>query len=395
MAGIKKVTGARGVRYIVRYYDGSGAQRQKAFKSLELAKAHVRVEEGRAAAGDTYDVNAAKAPFGPIVEEWLKLKVFGKQRTEIGYRSLYSNQLKDTFGTMPVGRITKATIRAWISERIASGVGAGTVRNSYATVLRPALAHAVDAGYLRSNPATGIKLPTSEHVEMSFLSARQLRLLAECIGPHYSTLIKFDGLTGLRAGEIAGLRVGNLDLMRRTVRVVESASFVPGKGLTYTTPKTKTSIRTVPIPAPLIDELMALVAPRATDPEAFVFVTPQGKPIDHGSFMRRHFRPAVTKAVTKVEEMVEKAKAEGVEPAISTFPSGLRFHDLRHSAAAMMIDSTSNAHAVSKRLGHASITTTYDRYGHLFPAADESITRGLEDAWAEAEAALKTEAKAS
>lgn len=391
MASITKATRQKGVVYVARWYDANRVQQTKTFPLREQAVRHVRAEEARAAAGDAFDTKAGRAPFGPIAGEWLASKAFGKPRTREGYESLLNTHISPTFGSTPVNRITKADIQSWVNKLSAEGVGAGTIRNALRTVLKPALDFAVDHSYIRSNPVlkagsrkSGIDLPKSERVEMCFLDAKQLRLLAECIDPHYSTLVLFAGFTGLRSGEIEALRVGRLDLMRRTVRVKESVSVVNGKGLTYGPTKTYAE-RSVPVPSFLVDPLMSLVAPRASNPQAFVFTTPTGGALRHGTFMRHVFKPAVEKAVAKVEEMVKRAKAEGVEPDIATFPAALRFHDLRHSAAALMIDSNANPYAVSKRLGHSSIEVTYGTYGHRFPHADEVITKGLEDAWAATE----------
>lgn len=94
-----------------------------------------------------------------------------------------------------------------------------------------------------------------------------------------------------------------------------------------------------------------------------MFVSPEGRsarPLNHGNFYRRHFRPAVLEALPEHLQ-------------------GLRFRDLRHTCASFMInDPNANPLLISKRLGHSSIAVTYDRYGHVFPSNDELVTEGLE-----------------
>ena len=147
----------------------------------------------------------------------------------------------------------------------------------------------------------------------------------------------------------------------------ESASDLNGV-LTYGTPKTKTSRRDVPLPAQLVEPLAELTAPYATDKEAFVFRSPDGGALRHGNFYNRHYRPAVVRLVES-----------------GSFPSELeplRFHDLRHTAAAMMINlAGADPYNIMRRLGHSSISVTFDTYGHLFPDRQEEITKGLEAAW--------------
>ncbi len=131
-----------------------------------------------------------------------------------------------------------------------------------------------------------------------------------------------------------------------------------GHGLVYGPTKTYER-RSVPIPRAMCDELGAYLATRPADPEAFVFTAPDGGPLRHHNFYARHFRPAVVAA---------------------RLPERMRFHDLRHTCAALLINAEPPAHpvAVMKRLGHSSITVTYDTYGHLFPALEEALTDSLD-----------------
>jgi integrase len=95
--------------------------------------------------------------------------------------------------------------------------------------------------------------------------------------------------------------------------------------------------------------------------DALVFPGPRGGPLRHGNFYRRHFRPAV-------EEALPHKRA-------------LRFHDLRHTAASLLIAQGAHPKLIQARLGHASITTTLDRYGHLFPSVEEALAEKLDNAY--------------
>ena len=194
---------------------------------------------------------------------------------------------------------------------------------------------------------------------MVFLTLDQVNALATAMRqPEYGLLVRFVALTGLRAGEIGALRIGRLDLLRGRVDVVEAVSEVTGRGLVYGPTKTFER-RTVPIPRTMCDELGPYLATRPKDSNAFVFAAPDGGPLRHHNFYTRHFKPAVT---------------------IARLPARTRFHDLRHTCAALLINADPPAHplAVMKRLGHSSITVTYDTYGHLFPALEEALTDSLD-----------------
>ena len=89
-----------------------------------------------------------------------------------------------------------------------------------------------------------------------------------------------------------------------------------------------------------------------------MFISPEGGTLNHKNFYRRHFKPAVT--------------AAGLAPET-------RFHDLRHTCAALCIELGAHPKAIQERLGHSSITVTLDRYGHLFPKLDEALTGRLDE----------------
>ena len=89
-----------------------------------------------------------------------------------------------------------------------------------------------------------------------------------------------------------------------------------------------------------------------------MFTSPEGSTLNHKNFYRRHFKPAVTAA---------------------GLPAETRFHDLRHTCAALCIALGAHPKAIQERLGHSSITVTLDRYGHLFPKLDETLTKRLDD----------------
>jgi integrase len=98
-----------------------------------------------------------------------------------------------------------------------------------------------------------------------------------------------------------------------------------------------------------------------------VFTAAEGGPVRHRNFSRRHFRPAVA-----------KLDAQG------HFPAGLRWHDLRHTCAALLIANGGHMEEVKDNLGHASIRTTSDRYAHLFPRARAELADGLDATFADA-----------
>ena len=163
--------------------------------------------------------------------------------------------------------------------------------------------------------------------------------------------------TGLRFGELGALRVDRLDMLKRSLRVVENLSEVQGH-LAVGPVKSKASRRTVTMPAFLVERLASHIATYPDD-SGFVFSAPAGGPIRRTNFRRRHWLPAVR----------------------STVGESVRFHDLRHSHAALLIAEGIHPKVIQERLGHASIKTTLDTYGHLFEGLDAEAADALDDAF--------------
>ena len=168
--------------------------------------------------------------------------------------------------------------------------------------------------------------------------------------------MRFAAYTGLRPCELVALRVGRLDLLRGAVRVAEAAPEVAGR-LEWGGLKTHEA-RTVRLPRFLCDELGAYLASRPHDPEYLVFTTPLGGPLRESKFVPGYFKPA--------------ARAAGLPPT-------LRFYDLRHTAASLLIREGASIKAAQKHLGHATASITLDTYGHLFPDELDELARHLED----------------
>ncbi len=119
----------------------------------------------------------------------------------------------------------------------------------------------------------------------------------------------------------------------------------------------------MPLPRFLCEQLAAYLAERPHGPDVLVFTAPQGGPLPEQKFVAGIFKPAVAQA---------------------GLPWRLRFHDLRHTCASLLIAHGASVKAVRVQLGHASATVTLDRYGHLFPDELQRLADRLQDAYADA-----------
>lgn len=332
----------------------------------DLWLATVAADRSRGRLGD---VRLSQRLFKEWADEWLA-GLHVKPKTLVGYESSLRNHVLPVFAERPVGRISYRDAKQFVSGLAAKDLAPGTIGEAR-KILRLVLQEALRADAISRNPADGLRVPRGERQEMVFLTPDQVFALAREVAnpprparhpqqqwPAYGLLVRFAAFTGLRAGEIGALRIGRMDPDGRWVEVAESAEEVRGE-LIYGPPKTY-SRRRVEIPDGLATELSQHMAGREAISDAFVFTAPNGGPLRHSTFYSRHYRPAVARA--------------DLDPRT-------RFHDLRHTAAAMMIAQGAHLLVVKERLGHSSIAVTADRYGHMYPSLSAALTSQLGDVY--------------
>jgi integrase len=250
MGSIQRVNRSKPWR--ARYWGPDGRQHSKSFPRKVDAERWLKVSEAESLTGRWVDPTAGDKPFGPYAEEWIAVKrsMVG-ETTATNTESLLRARVLPEFGAKRLKQITAADIRKWMAAMTEKGLAPSTVY-SYRRVLGQILEQAVDDGLLVSNPAKKAKAPTVRPRRQLFLSAEEVRVLADECGD-FSTLVWFLGWSGLRFGEAAALRVGRVDPSRRRIRVEEAAVEVGGR-LVFGTPKSDEA-RTVIVPRFVIDEI--------------------------------------------------------------------------------------------------------------------------------------------
>ena len=337
-----------------RYRDPVGVQRTRTFERRSEATAFLATVETDIRRGDWVNPTLTRVQVEDWAREWQGTIVHLEPNTVAWYDVMLRVHVLPAFGDTAVGAIDQAAVRRFVASLRANGKSSRTVKGAYQT-LRHVLATAQGSGAIRVNPCDGVKLPRAVNREMMFLTAEQVIDLSAAMQAPYGTLVTFAAYSGLRAGEIGGLRVGRLDLLRGSVDVAEALKDTAGH--LHFGPTKNHERRTVRLPRFLCDLLGAYMADRPNSASDLVFTSPRGAPLRHNAFYRRQFKPAVVAA---------------------GLPSALRFHDLRHTCAALLIAQGAHPRAIMERLGHSSITVTIDTYGHLFPALDEALSEGLE-----------------
>jgi integrase len=180
----------------------------------------------------------------------------------------------------------------------------------------------------------------------------------------YRVLVLTAAYTGARASELYALRRKDIDVLHGRIYIRDAIKGWENGAPIFGVPK-NSKPRPVSLPQFLRDALVDHLSgpiPSGSGPEAFVFTNGEGRPIYHVPFMRNHWRPAVKRA-------------------LSAELHGLRFHDLRHTAASLLIAQGANPKQIQERLGHASITLTLGTYGHLLDGHDDALLAGMDAAW--------------
>ncbi len=302
------------------------------------------------ARGEWLDPTLARIPFGEWSTRWLATQGHLKPSTRDRYERILAIMVLPTWSTIRLSGITHAEVAGWVTGLTVAGYAASTVRQAH-RVLSLALALAVRDGRLLRNAADGVRLPRSAKGDKMFLTHDEVARLAEAAGSD-GLLVRVLAYTGLRWGELAALRVGRLDLMRRRLHVVEAASEVQGV-IIFGTPKTHQR-RVIALPRMLLDPLAVQVARKS--PAYLAFTSPDGAVLRNSNFRHRSFDAA----------------------AASVGLTGLTPHDLRHTAASLAIQAGANMKVVQQMLGHASAAMTLDVYAGLFGDDLEAVADSLD-----------------
>jgi integrase len=342
-------------RYLVSWRDPSGRHRGRTIIGRNEALAFKREVESALVASTYVDPRAGKVKVGEYAARWIDSNPRLGDRTRERYRQLLRTHVGPALGDVPVNRVRPTDVEALVTRVLGAGRSPGTarkVRNLISAVFRSA----VRDGLVGRSPVEGVAIPPEGREEQRFLSAEQVDLLASTplsipgTGP--SSTSARTGASGF--GELAGLKINRLRILERRVDVVWQVTEEGGR-LYEGAPKWG-SARTVTIPAAVAEVLARHVAAYPPGPEGFVFTMREGGPLRRNNWVRDVWRPAIRRA--------------GLEP--------LRPHDLRHTAAALAVEVGAHPKAIQELMGHRSITTTLNTYGHLFPALHDDLAGRLD-----------------
>lgn len=312
--------------------------------------------------------SATRPTFGQALAAHLEQLTGVDKRTVADYRRIAKSRFELLEG-LDVADIDRALVARMMNAWVEQDISSKTIANARG-LLSAVFKTAVRDKHIETNPCEGMRLPRHDEHEledMVLLTPAEFDLLLAQVGEHWRMPVRFLVETGIRWGELVALDVGDVNPLRRQVRITKAVKRDENGGFYIGPPKTRRARRTVTLPPSLLTDLQPLLERKASAP---LFVTPQSRArLRYSNFRTRVWGPALDRA-TDEEKLGRKALA--VRP---------RIHDLRHTHASWLIDAGVDIVAVSRRLGHESITTTVNTYGHLTErqkdAAADAIERAL------------------
>jgi len=210
-------------RWQVRYVDPTGRERSKNFSKKSEAEKFLYTVEADKLRGVWVDPQHGRIAFGDWAAQVEATRLNRRASTRARDASYLRSLILPTFNGRQLGAIQPNAIREWIADLEDRGYAPATIAKAYQIVSR-CFRVAVSDGVIPRTPCREIKLPTNDRDEKRFLSPTEVEQLAAAIRDRYRLVVLTGAYTGLRFGELAALRLDDLDLLRRTLRVDEQLS---------------------------------------------------------------------------------------------------------------------------------------------------------------------------
>ncbi len=332
-------------RWLAIWQAPDGQEKTRAFATKTAAQHHGARMEADAERGLYVDPKAARTLVRTYAEQWEANQIGSAATVRIVDNALRLHILPP-LGGRQIATVRRSDVQALVKS-MTGDYAPGTVRNVYEVAARM-FAAAADDKLIADTPCRKITLPAMPADEVVPLTVEQVGALADAVPARYRALVVFLAGSGLRIGEALGLRVADVDFLRRTVRVerqrYQNGSVGPTKGRRS---------RTVPLGQVAVDELAAHLA--AYPSGEWLFTTERGDPLLYRAW----------KAVWQAARTAAKVDANT--------------HGLRHFFASMLIGGGASVKQVQRVLGHSSPVITLRTYAHLWPD-EEDRTRSVADA---------------
>ncbi|WP_329311650.1 tyrosine-type recombinase/integrase [Streptomyces sp. NBC_01262] len=360
----------QGKRWQARYDGPDGKERTALFRTKPEAENEIVKKEASKLDGSWIDPDKGKTKIRKVVfEVWLPA-TNTIARTKREYTGVMDRYLIPELGDREIRSVSPSQAGAWQNLLTTKYELSGHTPNRVARLVRGVFRMAVLDRMIPVTPFAGIMAPTLVESDVSPPDIGQVLLLvAKAYRDLWETMIELTAITGVRSGEIRGLKLPKFDFLRRELHVHEQLVYEGGKGLYFDKLKTGAGYRTVPVNQRAVDLVAAYVKkyppPKAGPWAGLIFTMPDGKPIGESTLD------------WALKSICRKA---GLTP--------YSWHDLRHHYASVLIAGGENPKVVQKRLGHKDVLTTLRLYAHLFAEAEAQTRAVLDGAWEKARSGL-------
>jgi integrase len=316
--------------------------------------------------GITFDADNLR--LGDYLQRWLEDSKKGsvKRVTYEGYARQVRNHLVPTLGWIKLRALTPAHLRGLYREKTETGLSARTVGYIHTTI-HNALEQAVKDGLVPRNVADVVKPPQLCKEEIQPLTPAQTKSFLEAVGGHrFEALYVLAVTAGPRQGELLGLKWEDIALDRKLLQVKRTLSGTKGGEPIFSNPKTAKGRRSVKLTARAVEALRRHRERQLEEREevaglwqnhGLVFPTRIGTPMSRHNLVARSFKPLLKRA---------------------GLPE-IRFHDLRHTCATLMLAVGANPKVAQETLGHANVTITLDTYSHLLPNMQDEVAEKVNE----------------
>jgi integrase len=341
-----------------------GHRQSKYFKARREAQEWVDEMRSQIKAGLTF--RGAQMSVAEFLDQWLgSIRASVRLHTLEQYRQIARQHIAPRLGQIKLKDLRPDQIQALYNAKLDSGRSPRTVLMIHA-VLRRSLGQALRQGIISRNPAQAVTRPKVRRKEMKVLTDDQARaFLSAAADTRYDVLFYLALQTGMRESELLGLKWCDVDWASRHLHVQRQLQRVPRRGLTYAEPKSAAGRRLIALsPTGItrlrqqlarLDEYRSLAGEKWQEND-LIFPTRLGTPM-HPTSMTKDFKLVLAKA---------------------GLPN-IRFHDLRHTAATLMLQQNVHPKVVQERLGHADISLTLNTYSHVMHGMQEEAAAKLDE----------------
>jgi integrase len=355
--------------YMARYtvHTAKGPKRETIYGKTRR-EVDEKLTRAKADRDDGLVFDAENLALGEYLDTWLQGSVRGyvRQSTFDRYESAVRLHIKPALGRLKLKKLTPAHVQSFYRDRLDAGLAPASV-NKLHMVLHKALSQAVQWHMVPRNVTEAVKAPRPAPEEMQTLSAAETRnLLAAARDDRLEALYVLAVSTGMRQGELLALKWKDVDLENARLSVRRTITKSGGR-LLLGEPKTKNSRRTIHLTDASVRALREHLARQVAQiervgdlyrDEGLVFASEVGTLMNPTNLRKRSFAALLKRA--------------DLQP--------IRFHDLRHTCATLLLTRNVHPKYVQELLGHANIAITLDTYSHVMPGMGTHAAKAMEDA---------------